>query len=129
MQAKAKRPVALTFIMLFTVMISATQLWGGIVPVYKGAANSLVLGVGLLYVVLGVAGFAAVLGLWLYLSWSNLLTRIIYIVSIPIGLFAMYLDRSGSNLAQQIFNLGLDVWIIWYLMRPQTKALFTQAKK
>jgi uncharacterized membrane protein (DUF2068 family) len=129
MQSKAKRPVPLVFIMLFTAMISATQLWGGFVPVYRGAANSLVLIVGLLYVAMGVGGFAAVIGLWLYQSWANLLTRIIYIISIPIGLFAMYMDRSGSNVAMQLLNIVLDVWIIWYLMRPQTKALFTQAKK
>ncbi len=129
MQSKVKRPVALTFIMLFTVMISATQLWGGIVPVYRGAANSLVLIVGLLYVAMGIGGFAAVIGLWLYLPWSNLLTRTIYIISIPIGLFAMYLDRSGSNVITQFFNIGLDVWIIWYLMRPPTKALFSRGKK
>jgi hypothetical protein len=126
MQSKVKRPVPLAFIMLFTVMISATQLWGGIVPVSRGAANSLVLFVGLLYVTMGIGGFVAVLGIWLYRPWSNLLTRIIYIISIPIGLFAMYMDRNGSNLVMQLVNIGLDVWIVWYLMQPQTKALFSR---
>jgi hypothetical protein len=129
MQSKAKRPVPLVFIMLFTAMISLTQLWGGIGPVFKGAANSLVLFLGLLYILMGIGGFAAVIGLWMYLSWANLLTRIIYIISIPIGIAAMIMDRSGSNVVLQLFNICLDIWIVWYLMQPQTKALFTHGKK
>jgi uncharacterized membrane protein (DUF2068 family) len=129
MQEKAKRPVPIVFIMLFTVMISITQLWGGIILVSRGAVYSQAFFVGLLYVVMGIGGFAAVFGLWMNLPWANLLTRIIYIVSIPIGLYDMFTDMRGANVAQQLFNIGLDVWIVWYLMRPQTKALFSQGKK
>ncbi len=125
MQQKVKRPVPLIFIMFFTVMISLTHLLGGIGPVFKGGANMLVLCLGLLYIMMGISGFVAVIGLWMFLPWANLLTRIIYLISIPLGIFAMLLDSRGGNLVMQFFNIGLDLWIIWYLMQRQTKTLFT----
>ncbi|MEJ2158138.1 MAG: hypothetical protein P8X96_22650 [Desulfobacteraceae bacterium] len=124
MQPKVKRPVPLIFIMFFTVMISLTHLLGGIGPVFKGGANMLVLCLGLLYIMMGISGFVAVIGLWMFLPWANLLTRIIYLISIPLGISAMLLDSRGGNLVMQLFNIGLDLWIIWYLMQPRTKILF-----
>ena len=125
MQQKAKRPVPLVFIMIFTVMISLTHLLGSIGPVFKGAANFVILSLGLLYLFMGIGGFAAAAGLWMLLPWASLLTRIIYLVSIPIGIFAMLLDSRSGNVVIQLFNIGLDVWIVWYLMRADTRALFT----
>ncbi len=121
---KVKRPVPLIFIMIFTAMISLTQLVGGIGPVSKGAPNLLVLYLALLYVLMGFGGWAAVIGLWMLQPWASLLTRIIYLISIPMGIFAMALDSRGINLLLQMANIGLDVWIVWYLTRPATKALF-----
>lgn len=124
MQQKAKRPVPLVFIMVFTVITSLTYTFGSFGPVFKGAANFPALLLGLLYLFMGLSGLAAVVGLWMLIPWANLLTRIIYIISIPIGLLAMFLDSRSGNVVVQLFNIGLDVWIVWYLMRAQTKALF-----
>jgi hypothetical protein len=124
MQQKASRPVPLVFIMVFTVMISLTHLFGSIGPLFKGAANTPILLLGLLYFVMGIGGLAAVVGLWMLIPWANVLTRMIYIISIPIGMLAMSLDSRSSNVVVQLFNIGLDVWIVWYLMRAETKALF-----
>lgn len=124
MQKKANRPVPLVFIMVFTVMISLTHLFGGIGPVFKGAANTTILLLGLLYLLMGISGLAAAAGLWMLMPWANLLTRVIYIISIPIGISALLLDSRSGNVVVQLFNIGLDVWIVWYLMRAETKALF-----
>ncbi|MGD9214260.1 MAG: hypothetical protein PVJ84_05585 [Desulfobacteraceae bacterium] len=124
MQQKVQRPVPLVFIMVFTVITSLTYMFGSIGPVFKGAPNYLTLLLGLLYLFMGIGGVAAVVGLWMLIPWANLLTRIIYIISIPIGILAMLLDSRSSNVVVQLFNIGLDVWIVWYLMRAQTKALF-----
>ena len=129
MSQNVKRPVPLVFIMIFTVMISLTHLLGGYGPVFKGAANSLILGLGLLYFFMGLAGIVAVAGLWLLLSWANLLTRVIYMISIPIGIAAMLFDPKGGNVIIQLFNIGLNVWIIWYLMRADIRATGSVAKR
>jgi glycerol uptake facilitator-like aquaporin len=65
----------------------------------------------------------------MYRSWANLLIRIFCLVSIVLGLLALSKNTSGTNLLMQIFTIGLNIWIIWYLMRPQTKALFSRGKK
>jgi phosphoglycerol transferase MdoB-like AlkP superfamily enzyme len=98
-------------------------------PVFNGTANQAAVYLGLLYIVTGIGGLVAIVGLWMYRSWANLLTRIFCLVSILLGLLALSKNTSGTNLLMQIFTIGLNIWIIWYLMRPQTKALFTHGKK
>ncbi len=128
MQQKEKLPVPLVFIMIYTVVISLVHLLGGYGPVFKGAADNRVLMLGLLFFSMGVAGFPAVYGLWRKMPWANLVTRIIYLISIPIGVFAMLTDSKSGNIVIQVFNIGLNVWVIWYLMRPDIKVLFGTAK-
>jgi hypothetical protein len=133
MQSKAKRPVVLIFIIYFTALTSVTSLLVSIGPVFNGvanqAANQPAFYLGLLYIVTGIGGLVAIVGLWMYRSWANLLIRIFCLVSIVLGLLALSKNTSGTNLLMQIFTIGLNIWIIWYLMRPQTKALFSRGKK
>lgn len=126
MQSKVTRPVALVFIMVYTLVISLIHLVGGVGPVFKGANNALALILGLLYLFMGMGGFAAVPGLWMMHAWANLLTRVIFCISIPIGIFAMLKLGSGANNIIQLMNIGLEIWIVWYLMRAPTKALFVR---
>ena len=81
-----------------------------------------ILGFALLLV--GVLAFAATYGLWVLVSWGYTLARLIYIVSIPLGLFAVLADRTTENIILQLVGVALAVWILVYLAKPEIKGLF-----
>ncbi|NNF98431.1 MAG: DUF2127 domain-containing protein [Desulfobacteraceae bacterium] len=122
------KPSALILIILFTVVISITNIIGGSGPVSAGSGNPTVFLLGILFLFLGTTGIYASYGLWKLKMWANRVTRIIYLISIPIGVFAFLLDSRATNIVIQLANIGIDVWIIWYLMTPGTKRLFEGAR-
>jgi len=72
----------------------------------------------------GVVASAAAYGLWGLVPWGHSLARVIYIVSIPLGLLAMLPDRTMGNVILQLVGIALAVWILMYLAKPEIKNLF-----
>lgn len=83
---------------------------------------ALILGFALLLV--GVLEFAATYGLWVLISWGYSLARVIYIVSIPLGVVVLLSDRTAGNVILQLVGITLAVWILVYLSKPEIKGLF-----
>ncbi len=101
-------------IMFFGVMASSI----GTAEAGVGAIFAFIL------LLLGVLCATAAYGLWALLLWGYSLTRVIYIISIPLGFVALLADRTGGNVFLQLVGIGLAIWILTYLAKPEIKRLF-----
>lgn len=96
----------------------------GIMDVRGAASNEWAPILGFAMFLTGVVACAATYGLWALVSWGHSLGRVIYLVSIPLGLISLLADRTTGNVIVQVVSIALDVWILLYLAKPEVKGRF-----
>ena len=123
------KPLGLILVAVYTGISAVINALGGAGLMFAAASPEVthqwwapILGFALLLV--GVLAFAATYGLWVLVSWGYSLSRLIYIVSIPLGLVALLADRTAGNVILQLVGVALAVWILVYLAKPEIKGLF-----
>ena len=123
------KPLGLILLAAYTGISAVLSALGGAGLMFAAASPEVthqwwvpILGFALLLV--GVLAFAATYGLWVLVSWGYSLARLIYIVSIPLGLVALLADRTAGNVILQLVGVALAVWILVYLAKPEIKGLF-----
>jgi hypothetical protein len=142
-----KRPMGVTFIMVYAGINSFLAMVSGLIILYLGLAiaggagalleglpgaagigNWLLLFVGLLgYLTLfyGVFGITAALGLWNLAEWGRKLVVVLYIISIPIYFLSLTVQRlTFSTVFLMLVGIGISVVIILYLSSPGVKRFF-----
>lgn len=122
----AAKPLGVILVGIYTGISALLSVLAGAGIMFAGAAASHgwapILGFALL--LFGVVAFAAAYGLWTLVSWGHSLGRVIYFVSIPLGLVALLADRTAGNVILQLVGVALAVWILVYLAKPEIKGLF-----
>ena len=123
------KPLGLTLVAVYTGISAVLSALGGAGLLFAATSPGVthqwwapILGFALLLV--GVLAFAVTYGLWVLVSWGHSLARLIYIVSVPLGLFALLADRTAGNVILQLVGVALAIWILVYLAKPEIKGLF-----
>jgi hypothetical protein len=84
--------------------------------VFPGLFGGAILGIiGLVMLVIGIAGFAVAYGYWNGLGWSWTLGLVITVIGLIIGL---------ASLPNGILGIIIDGLILYYLTRPHVKKWF-----
>ncbi len=105
------RPLGVTLISILAVI-------GGIA--FLGIGTILiVIGIGLGFVILGIAYFVMAYGLWNGRSWAWTITLIISGIGVIVGIGSIIIGNFGS-----IISIIINAVIIYYLYRPDVKAYF-----
>lgn len=84
---------------------------------------------GYLFSLLGLLSCAVVYGLWTLQDWGRSLAYWLYLVSVPLGVIAIFPPLAGQtatagNTVFQLVGVAIDLFIIVYLTKPQVKELF-----
>jgi len=77
-------------------------------------------------VIAGIAGY----GVWNLRGWGRILSIVLAAISLLIslpGLLLMGLHLSLLFGGYRLLRIAISILIIWYLVQPQTKALFQRA--
>ena len=113
MQQK-QRPLGVTIIAILMIIsgIALLSTW----------AILLVVGIGVVPIVLGIASFVMAYGLWKGKGWAWTITLILSVISIISAIVSIAYGGSGA-----IINIIINAIIIYYLYRPNVKAYFGKA--
>lgn len=110
MQQK-QRPLGVTIIAILMIISGIALLSTG--------AILLVVGIGVVPIVLGIASFVMAYGLWKGKGWAWTITLIISVISIISAIVSIVFHGYGA-----ITNIIINAVIIYYLYRPNVKAYF-----
>ena len=110
MQQK-QRPLGVTIIAILMIISGIALLSTG--------AILLVVGIGVVPIVLGIASFVMAYGLWKGKGWAWTITLIISVISIISAIVSIAFHGYGA-----IINIIINAVIIYYLYRPNVKAYF-----
>ena len=110
MQQK-QRPLGVTIIAILMIISGIALLSTG--------AILLVVGIGVVPIVLGIASFVMAYGLWKGKGWAWTITLIISVISIISAIVSIAFGGYGA-----IINIIINAVIIYYLYRPNVKAYF-----
>ena len=113
MQQK-QRPLGVTIIAILMIISGIALLSTG--------AILLVVGIGVVPIVLGIASFVMAYGLWKGKGWAWTITLIISVISIISAIVSIAFGGYGA-----IINIIINAVIIYYLYRPNVKAYFGKA--
>ena len=110
MQQK-QRPLGVTIIAILMIISGIALLSTG--------AILLVVGIGVVPILLGIASFVMAYGLWVGKGWAWTITLIISVISIISAIVSIAFGGYGA-----IINIIINAVIIYYLYRPNVKAYF-----
>lgn len=113
MQQK-QRPLGVTIIAILMIISGIALLSTG--------AILLVVGIGVVPIVLGIASFVMAYGLWKGKGWAWTITLILSVISIISAIVSIVFHGYGA-----IINIIINAVIIYYLYRPNVKAYFGKA--
>ena len=113
-----KKPIGIVMIAIYTGFGAVLSLGMGIPAMFIGQFAAKAAIVSIFLVAYGVLALAAAYGLWTLQDWGYKLAKIVYIVSIPLGLVALVSDTSAGNVVMQIIGIAVAVWILVYLFKP-----------
>lgn len=113
MQQK-QRPLGVTIIAILMIISGIALLSTG--------AILLVVGIGVVPIVLGIASFVMAYGLWKGKGWAWTITLILSVISIISAIVSIAYGGYGA-----IINIIINAVIIYYLYRPNVKAYFGKA--
>jgi uncharacterized membrane protein (DUF2068 family) len=77
--------------------------------------TTILIGIGLALVILGVLGFIMTWGLWSGKSWARIITMILAAISIVTSIFSL----PGS-----LVSILIEIVILYYLTRPHIQAYY-----
>jgi hypothetical protein len=119
---------------LFLVFLAVALFIGGSLPLLVGA-GPLTSGLGILvgavgaifFFVLALVAAIAGYGMWTFREWGRILCILLAILSLLFsvpGLLMIGLHFSLFFGTYRLFRIAISILIIWYLVQPQTRALF-----
>ncbi len=142
-----ERPTGVTVLAVLLMIFAAFAAFAGLALLVMGLGggaalqmrgtstgmSSMIAGMGALggvfllalaaaYVVLGV-------GLLKLLNWARVVTLVLVglgLLLAAIGLLTALIHFQVGMIAGRLIAAGIDVWIIWYLLRPDVKQAFGQ---
>jgi hypothetical protein len=122
---------------LVLAMVGVSLLVGGTIfsALIRGHESGVFASLGLLVGAVGgiiFLSFALVYaiagwGVWAMREWGRILSIVMAVISLLFSLPGLLLMAMSLNLflgGYRILRIGISVLIIWYLMQPQTKAVF-----
>jgi hypothetical protein len=141
-----KRPFGVTVVAVLMCIGAALLALGslaffmlGAVAVTEGAHGPLAqlyLGVGALgagiFLVRAVANATVAIYMWRLVYWARLAAiafTALGLLFAVIGILASLPHPAIMVVAWQVFVIAIDVWILWYLMRPHVKDAFAAPRQ
>jgi len=130
--ADRNKPLGVTLIALYSALaalmlvpVGCTATLVGQAPGVGGFTSTL----GYLFSLLGLLSCAVVYGLWTLQDWGRSLAYWLYLVSVPLGVIAIFPPLAGQttsagNTVFQLVGVAIDLFIVVYLAKPQVKELF-----
>ena len=131
--ADRSKPLGITLIALYSALSALMLVPAGCtitllsqVPGVGGFAIIL----GYLSSLIGLLACAVVYGLWTLQEWGRALAFWLYVVSIPLGVIAIFPPLAGpkitaGNTVFQLVSMAIDLLIVAYLTKQQVKELFS----
>lgn len=125
------KPLGLILIIIYSAMAALMSFFGGGLVLIASAIPGIPLWVpafGLISILVAVFLMAAVYGLWTLQEWGFRFALIIYCISIPLGVVAIFPLLPGAqfsigNTLFQLLGVGIDVFVLWYLTGPNVALL------
>jgi hypothetical protein len=98
-------------------------------PAAAGMAGVLGVGIGVVLLVLSVIGILIGYGLWTLKKWAWNAARILSIVNIVFGILSIVGgitagQDAGSTILGNAVGIAINVFIVYYLNKPEVKAAF-----
>jgi hypothetical protein len=131
--ASRSKPLGITLVALYSALSALMLIPAGCtitllgqVPGIGGFASIF----GYFSSLLGLLSCAVVYGLWTLQEWGRSLAYWFYIVSIPLGVIAIFPPLAGQkatagNAVFQLVSIAIDLIVVAYLSKQQIKDLFS----
>lgn len=131
--ADRRKPLGIVLIALYSAFLALMLIPAGCtitllgqVPGLGGFASML----GYLSSLLGLLSCAVVYGLWTLQEWGRSLAFWLYVLSIPLGVIAVFPPLAGpqataGNTVFQLVSIAIDLIVVAYLSKQQVKDLFS----
>ena len=141
------RPVGVTILAILNFIVAACCLLGGIAMILGGGVIATMMsqqggGAGLGGILAGLGAFAGVFiiiiggvgalvgfGLWKLKEWARIVSIVLIGINVVFQLVGLLGTLAHFNLFAVIWTVfwtAVDVFIIWYLLKPEVKAAFQQ---
>lgn len=122
------KPLGLILIAISFVISSVLAILVGIQSVVLSLSFTLsgamtLSGMGL--ILAGVLGLASAYGMFTLAPWGWSLAMFLTVITFPLCAIWLFYDRSQPSLVSNAISVVLSVVILWYLMKPDTKSLFS----
>ena len=118
--SKPIRPLGVTIFAVIAFVGGIFGLLGGAMVLTGSTPEPLWL--GYIVIIFAIIGLALGFGFFKGMSWAWMTGLIIYILSIPLGLYEISLGGAGT--IGGAIRVVVGIIVIYYLMRPQVKAFF-----
>ncbi len=118
--SKPARPLGVTIFAVIAFVGGIFGLLGGAMVLSGSTPEPLWL--GYVVIIFAVLGLALGYGFFQGMDWAWMAGLIIYILSIPLGIYEITLG--GAGVVGGIIRVLVGLIVIYYLMRPQVKAFF-----
>jgi hypothetical protein len=118
--SKLARPLGVTIFAVIAFVGGIFGLLGGAMVLTGSTPEPLWL--GYIVIIFAVLGLALGFGFFKGMNWAWMTGLIIYILSIPLGLYEITLGGAGT--IGGAIRVVVGIIVIYYLMRPQVKSFF-----
>ena len=132
----ANRPLGLALIALFWLFIGGSLLFSGATLVFDSLmpdARQFMFEFGVILFLIGGFCCSSASGLWLFTNWGRGCVMALCYTAIPLGILSMVPPLAGEqatieNTLTQMVCIGLNVWMITYLMSNVARHRFPPLK-
>ncbi len=132
MVSERKKPTGIVLIAINSAIGGAVSFWGGLTLMISSAFPDTPDWHSLFSIhptLFGLLLIMSVYGLWTLQSWGVRLTFWLYLVSIPLGITAIFPILPGSkmsleNTLLQSFTIGISIAVILYLKKDLVQNLY-----
>ncbi len=124
-----KRPVGLVLISIYTAVSGLLSILAGVLGLFVSQLEVpvWVTVFSVLLFLSGILELAVCYGLWSIQKWGLKLAIVVYIVSIPLGIIAMFTgERTTGNVLLQLIGIVIAIVVLRYLFKPRVRMLFQQ---
>ncbi len=118
--SKPARPLGVTIFAVIAFVGGIFGLLGGAMVLSGSTPEPFWL--GYVVIIFAVLGLALGFGFFQGMGWAWMAGFIIYILSIPLGIYEITLG--GAGIVGGIIRVVVGLIVVYYLMRPQVKAFF-----
>jgi uncharacterized membrane protein (DUF2068 family) len=127
-----KKPSGIVLIAIYSGLSGVASLIGGIGLLLASALPGMSLWYtsgGLALEAYGAFVLASVYGLWSLQAWGRSATQWLYLISIPLGVIAIFpifpgSEMSASNTLFQVVAIAISLLVLWYLSRSRIRDLY-----